>query len=554
MAPVAEGQQWSIPAVIDVVAGAIPDADMLIEPDVRLTHAEVQSRTRRLAAHLLAEGLGLRRERSELERWECGQSPVALVMSNCHEYIESMIGCYRARATCFNVNHHYRPAEVAGLLGSIGAEAVIYERRFAPLLEGDSANATRVLIDVDDDSGVEPLAGSTGFEDAIGAQADDPVLPEPSPDDIHMVCTGGTTGTPKGVLWRQGDVWVGSMGGAPDATAESIAAAARSGLPPYFPAPPLMHAAAQWTAFAGLSAGAAVVLHDDSRHFDARAILDLAERERVMLMSIVGEAFARPIVDELRKGRHDLSSLLVLATGGAATSEGTKAELLELLPHLTIIDGYGASETGAAALAASTRDDRKRDFTPAAGSLVVSEDRGRFLEPGDTETGWAARVGLIPLGYLNDRNRTLDTFPEVDGVRVAIPGDRAHFDAEGRIAMLGRDSLVINSGGEKVFVEEVEEALRRHRDIDDALVVGRPHDRFGQEVVALVELRSGAALEAQEIREIAAETVARFKAPRAVLVCDKVGRLPTGKPDYTWAREVAADAVDATTDTAGEPT
>ncbi|OHV37054.1 MULTISPECIES: AMP-binding protein [Pseudofrankia] len=555
---------WSLSAVLDIVTDAAPGREMLVWNDVRRTYAEVRDRTRRLAAFFRKQGLDARRERFELGRWECGQSPVAILLSNCPEYLEAMIGAYRARAVPFNVNHHYNAREVATLLDQVGAEAVVYHRRLAPLLaaasgagagaegmDGAGAAAGRLLVDVDDGSGVAPLPGSIPFEAAIAAAADADLdqLPIPSPDDLYLVCTGGTTGRPKGVLWRQADVYVAAMGGFEGATAtriSAIAASGRGGV--WFAAPPLMHGAAQWTAFAALVLGATLVLHDDSAPFDARAILTVAERERVSLMSIVGDAYARPLVDELRARPYDLSAFARLATGGATTSAALKHTLLDLVPHLTVVDGYGASETGGMAFGSSTKDTETRKFTLSAGGAVLSSDRTRFLTPDEPEVGWTARVGRVPLGYLGDPARTEETFPVIDGVRVTVPGDRAHYepDGSGRIVMLGRDAMVVNTGGEKVFVEEVEEALRLHPGILDALVVGRPSVRFGEEVVALVQPRPGVALSPSEVREYAARSVARFKAPRAVLLCDHIGRHPTGKADYTWAREAALGAEPAT--------
>ena len=263
-------------------------------------------------------------------------------------------------------------------------------------------------------------------------------------------------------------------------------------------------------------------------------------------MSIVGDAYAGPLVDELRRGDYDLSSLLLIGTGGAATGEQHKEALLELLPQLTIVDGYGASETGGMAFGARSRSTRPDGFTPGAGADVVSEDRSRFLAPGDDEIGWTARRGRVPLGYLDDPERTEATFPIIDGERVAIPGDRAQRLADGSIRMLGRDAMVVNTGGEKVFVEEVEEVLRRHPDVADALAVGRPSERFGQEVVAVVAPREGATLDPAQLREFVATDIARFKAPRAVAVCDTVRRHANGKADYRWAQEVALTATDAT--------
>jgi fatty-acyl-CoA synthase len=360
------------------------------------------------------------------------------------------------------------------------------------------------------------------------------------------VCTGGTTGSPKGVLWRQADIFVSGMAGAGIASRESLAAKAAAGGGVWFAAPPLMHAASQWTAFSALHGGGTVVLHDDSAPFDARAILETVARERVNLMSIVGDAFATRLIEELRTRSYDLASLQTLATGGATTSEACKQALFALIPHVTIVDGYGASETGGMAYGATRGGARSRGFAPAVGAALLSADRSRFLAPGDDETGWTARRGAVPLGYLGDRKKTEETFPVVGGERVAVPGDRARLGPDGAIVLLGRDSLVVNSGGEKVFVEEVEEALRGHPEVVDALVVGRPSERFGEEVVGIVQLRSGVAIDPGELREFAAKSLARFKAPRAIAFCDRIRRHASGKADYTWARSIAAEAVAAT--------
>ncbi|ONH58209.1 acyl-CoA synthetase [Frankia sp. CcI49] len=539
--------EWSLPAVIDIVADVAPEREMLVWTTVRRSYAQVRDRTRRLAAFLVSRGLGVRHERAELERWECGQSPMAILLSNCPEYIETMIGAFRARAVPFNVNHHYAPREIGALLDQVGAEAIVYHRRLGPAIAASGGAAGCLLLEVDDGSGIEPLPGSIAFEDAIAAAVDVENLPEPSPDDLYLVCTGGTTGTPKGVLWRQADVYVSAAGGVDGATRELIASIAGNGAGVWFAAPPLMHGAAQWTAFAGLDNGATVILHDDAKPFDAPGILETIERERVTLMSIVGDAYARPLLEQMRARHYDLSSLVRLGTGGAVTSASLKHGLLELLPGLTVVDGYGASETGGMAFGASRKGAETREFEPSPGAAVLAADRSRFLAPGDDEIGWVVRVGRTPLGYLDDRAKTEETFPIIDGQRVAVPGDRARLTAEGRIELLGRDAMVVNTGGEKVFVEEVEEVLRQHPDVLDALVVGRPSERFGQEVVALVQPRAGISLAPGEIREFVARSLARFKAPRAVLICDQLGRHASGKADYTWARKAAVDAVPATT-------
>lgn len=539
-------REWSLIDVQDVLAAAVPDREMLVSPDVRRSYREVRQRTLGLAGFLAENGLGALRERGELERWECGQSPVGLVMHNRCEYIESMLGCYRARAVPFNVNHQYTPGELRALLDMVGAAAIIHQRSLGPHIAAAVDASSLVLIDIADGSGVDPLAGSTPFETAVQHTASDATTP--SPDDLYMVCTGGTTGSPKAVLWRQADIFVAGMGGSDTTTAEGLTRIAMSGERTWFPAPPMMHAAAQWTAFVGMHLGGTVAFHDDSRGFDAAAILDVAERERAEMMSIIGDAYARPLIEELRRAPRDLSALQRIGTGGAITTDECKQALLDLLPNVTIVDGYGASETGGMAFGARTRTTNAQGFSPAAGAMVISEDRSRVLEPGEDEIGWTARRGRVPLGYLGDQAKTQATFPIIDGERVAVPGDRAKIDADGTISMLGRDSMVINTGGEKVFVEEVEKALLHHPGIVDVLVVGRPSERFGQEVVAIVQPRAGEdRVSPSELREFAAKTIARFKAPRAVAFCDVIGRHPTGKPNYEWARKRAASATPVTT-------
>lgn len=538
-------REWSLIEAIDVITEAVGDRELIVWNEVRRTHREVQERSRALARWFAAQGLGVRRERDEIDRWECGQSTIGLVMGNRPEYLETMYAAFRARAVPFNVNHHYRPTEVRAVFDMLGVSAIVYARALGPLVLEALAGRDVLLVDVDDGSGAERLPGATDIEDAIAASGPDQ-LPTPSPDDLYVVCTGGTTGSPKAVLWRQGDAFVSAMAGSEGLLPEQLAERAAAGGGRWFAAPPLMHAAAQWTAFCGIHGGATVLLHDDTRQFDAAAVLGVAERERATLMSIVGDAYARPMIDELRRRPYDLSSLTNLGVGGAVTSEACKVELLELIPHLLIVDGYGASETGGMAFGPRTAGGGKGGFAPSSGAIVLSEDRQSILDPSDQSVGWTARRARVPLGYLGHQDATETTFPIVDGERFAVPGDRAQYLPDGSIAVLGRDSMVVNTGGEKVFVEEVEEALRGHPAVEDALVIGRPSERFGNEVVGVVQLRPDRAAAPNELREHCAATLARFKAPRAIAFVDQVGRHASGKPDYQWARTAALDGVDAT--------
>ncbi|KUH82877.1 MULTISPECIES: acyl-CoA synthetase [unclassified Mycobacterium] len=536
--------EWTIGAVLDAIAQAVPDRLMTVCGARRSTFGESAERTRRLANYLAGQGFGAHRERAELQNWECGQDRVALLMHN-DLYPDMVIGCLKARTVPVNVNYNYTPREVTELLDYLRPRAVIYHRSFGPkfadVLPPASAD---LMISVDDDISAPQLPGAIALEDAL-AHGDTDHHIMPSPDDVMMVCTGGTTGRPKGVMWRQSDTYVISMNGADHDSVDEIHAKVAHGGQPWFAVSPLMHAAGMWTAFAALLNGLPVILYDRTR-FDPRAVLETAQREKVGLMTMVGDAYAAPLVDELRRGSYDLSSLFAIGTGGAATNPKHQRALLDLLPQITLINGYGSSETGNVGFGRSQRGEEKDTFELRDGALVLSEDYRRFVAPGEDEVGFVARGGRIPLGYFDDEAATRQTFPVVDGRRVVISGDRGSLSADGTLRLFGRDSLIVNTGGEKVFVEEVEEVLRAHPGIADALVVGRPSERWGQEVVALVALRDGAHATHEALRTHCTSSLARFKAPKEFIFVDHVRRLGNGKPDYRWAKSTATQQVSLT--------
>ena len=305
---------------------------------------------------------------------------------------------------------------------------------------------------------------------------------------------------------------------------------------------------AQWAAFNSLCGGRPFVMAPTTTHFDPAEALALAGRERVMSLSMVGDAFGRPLADELESGDYDLSGLLVLVTGGAALSAPLKQRFVDLLPHLTVLDAGGSSESGAQMIQASSRQQGASGrFAPNPGAVVVSEDMTRILSPGDDEIGWLAQQGLIPLGYLGDPEKTARTFPVIDGIRHSVPGDRARWFADGQIELLGRDSVTINSGGEKIFAEEVEAAIAEHPAVYDVVVTSRPSTRWGNEVVAIVALADGEHASqdgmADSIIAEAGRHLARYKLPKAVVFRDRLQRSPSGKADYRWAKAQAAQDV-----------
>ncbi|OBB99051.1 acyl-CoA synthetase [Mycobacterium sp. 852002-40037_SCH5390672] len=531
--------EWTIGAVLDEIADVIPDRTMTVCGSRRSTFRESAERTRRLANFLAGNGLGARRERATLQNWECGQDRVALVMHN-DLYPDMVIGCLKARAVPVNINYYYTPREVGELLDYVKPRAVIYHRglgaKFADVLTDAGID---LLVSVDDGSGARELPRALSLDDAL-AQGNTDRNVTASPDDLLMICTGGTTGRPKGVLWRQSDIYVSSMVGADHACAREIHDKVRGNAgAPWFAVSPLMHAAGMWTAFSAIMAGTTVVMYDTGKKLEPRSVWETAQREKVGLMTMVGDAYAAPLVAELQEGSYELPSLYAIGTGGAATNPKYQQALLELLPHVTLINGYGSSETGNMGFGHSRCGTQTETFTLREGGLVLSEDYSHFLSPGESEVGWSAREGRIPLGYFNDPDATRKTFPEIDGKRVVISGDRAALEADGTLRLFGRDSLVVNTGGEKVFVEEVEEVLRAHPAIADALVVGRPSERWGEELVALVEFRDGTVAAAEELHGLCTSRLARFKAPKEFLVVEQVRRLGNGKADYRWAKRQA---------------
>jgi acyl-CoA synthetase (AMP-forming)/AMP-acid ligase II len=533
--------EWTIGAVLDVIADVIPDRAITVCGARHRTFAQTADLTRRLANYLAANGFGAHQERRTLQNWECGQDRVALVMHN-DLYADMVIGCLKARTVPVNVNYNYTPREVRELLDYVRPRAVIYHKslgaKFADVLPPDSAD---LLLSVDDGSDTAELPGAVPLDEALSQGNTDQDVTA-SPDDLLMICTGGTTGRPKGVLWRQSDIYVSSMVGADHASAQDIRdKVSRNTGSPWFAVSPLMHAAGMWTAFSAIMAGLTVVLYDTSKKLDPQLVWQIAEREKVGMMTMVGDAYAAPLVAELRRGSYDLSSLAAIGTGGAATNLRYQRALLELLPQLTLINGYGSSETGNMGFGHSRCDTRTDTFTLRDGGLVLSKDYTHFLCPGEREVGWAAREGRIPLGYFDDPDATRKTFPEVEGKRVVISGDRAALEPDGTLRLYGRDSLVVNTGGEKVFVEEVEEVLRAHPDIADALVVGRPSERWGEELVALVQPRDGADAIHEVLHAHCTSQLAGFKAPKEFIIVEQVRRLGNGKADYRWAKRQATE-------------
>ena len=524
---------FNLAALFEAVVDRIPDREAIIVGDLRLTYGRLDERANRLANALTASGV------------RPGEH-VGLQLMNGPEYLEGMLACFKIRAIPINVNFRYVEAELRYLFDDADLVALVYHRQFAPRV---AAVATEVptlerLYVVEDGTDEEPAPGSVRYEDALAAAAiERPRIADRSSDDLYCVYTGGTTGMPKGVVWRHEDIFKAAMGGGditqlgnhvtgPEELAERLSDFQLVSLA----TPPLMHSSAHWLAFQTLFTGGKLVMTPLGR-FDPATVWDLITRETVAVLVVVGDAIARPLVEELEAGggRYDTSNLWVIGSGGAPLSESTKQRLLELLPGRMIADGFGSSETGVLGA--------KQGATFVVNEQTsVLDDDGIEVKPGSGVVGRLARRGHIPLRYHKDPEKTAKTFVETGCVRWVLPGDMATVEEDGTITLFGRGSLTINTGGEKVFPDEVETPLRDHPAVADAVVVGVPDDRWGERVVAVVQPKPGAAPTLEDLQMHCRELVAGYKVPRGLVLVEKVIRTPAGKPDYRWAKEEAMKA------------
>ncbi len=524
--------EFNLADLFESVADAVPDRLALVCGGRRLTYAELDARANRLAHHLLAAGVG-------------PNDHVGVHLHNGTEYLECMLAAFKVRAVPVNVNYRYVAGELRSLFRDADLVALVHQRAFSPRVRevaGDIPTLEHVLY-VDDASGEEPLQGAVKLESALAACPPARGFAARSSGDLHVIYTGGTTGTPRGVVWRHEDLFFAGMAGGnpsgePAERPEDVAIrAAAGGVLVTFPVPPLMHGAAQLGSFISLFLGGTVVL---TPHFDPVEVWRLVGRERVNTISLVGDAMARPLADALEGGLQvDAGSLFVISSAGAIFSASVREQLHRLLPDVMLLDNFGASETGFQGRATP-------DSSPEAGlkfvmnaHTTVLDDGLRPLAAGSGAVGRVALSGRVPLGYYGDPVKTREVFAEVGGTRFVMPGDLAVVNADGTVTVLGRGSMCVNSGGEKIFPEEVEAALKSHPDVFDAVVVGVPDERWGERVAAVVAARPGRTTTLDGLRAHCGERIARYKLPRLLVEVPEVVRSPSGKPDYGWAREAA---------------
>ncbi|GFG74280.1 acyl-CoA synthetase [Mycobacterium botniense] len=517
---------------------AVPDRVALICGDDQLTYAQLEEKANRFAHYLLDRGVKK-------------DDKVGLYCRNRNEIVIAMLGIVKAGAILVNVNFRYVESELRYLFDNSDMVALVHERQYAERVANvlpDTPEVKTVLVVEDGSDKDYQRYGGVEFYSALEQGSPERDFGPRSADDIYLLYTGGTTGFPKGVMWRHEDIYRVLLGGTDFATGEyvkdeyDLAKQAAAGPPMIrFPIPPMIHGATQSATWMALFSGGTIVLAPE---FDAEEVWRTIHKHKVNLLFFTGDAMARPLLDALIAAReageeYDLSSLYLLASTAALFSPSIKEKLLELLPNRVITDSIGSSETGfggTSVVAKGQTDARGPRVSIDKWTVVLDED-GNEVKPGSGVRGVIAKRGHVPVGYYKDPEKSAATFRVINGVRYAIPGDYATVEDDGTVTLLGRGSQSINTGGEKVYPEEVEAALKAHPDVFDALVVGVPDERYGQCVAAVVQPRAGARPSLAELDAFVRSEIAGYKVPRALWYVDEVKRSPAGKPDYRWAKE-----------------
>jgi acyl-CoA synthetase (AMP-forming)/AMP-acid ligase II len=528
--------EFNLADLFEGVVDAVPDREALYAEGRRLTFRELDGRANRLAHYFLSVGVA-------------PGDHIGCHMMNGTEYLETMLALFKIRAVPVNVNFRYVEDELLYLYKDADLQGVVFDTEFADRVGAvlPRVDAVRHLIAVGPGSGYALPEGSVAYDDALAGQPDTrDGFPVRSADDLFVIYTGGTTGMPKGVMWRHEDIFFAGIGGGypmgePLAMPSDAGPRAAANSPMVsFPAPPLMHGAAELGSFINFMGGGKVVL---VRRYTGHSALALIEQEKVNTLTIVGDAMALPLVDALAEKDYDVSSLVALASAGAILSQPLRDLIAERLPNVFVIDSFGSTETGFNGTAsAGSQPSEGLKFAVNARTSVFDDER-KPVQPGSGVVGRVAQRGHIPVGYYGDPVKTAETFVQIDGERWVLLGDMATVEADGSMRFLGRGSICINSGGEKIYPEEVEGALKSHPDLVDAVVAGIPDERWGQRVAAVLQTRPGAAVPTQqEIEQHLASRIARYKVPRFLHAVETMQRSPSGKPDYGWATKVLTEA------------
>lgn len=532
---------FNLADLFEIVAQAVPHRIAFVCGAQRLTFSELDRRATQLAGAM--RDLGVQRGHH-----------VGIQLFNSAAYIETFLACCKIGAAPVNVNYRYVADELAHLFTTLDLRALVFGAEFAGEVAAMAPRVPMLTLFLQVGPGLAAgPAGTEDYEHALGAGAPSLTDLERSDNDVYMLCTGGTTGLPKGVIWPHKSLFMAALGGGgiyfgrpPIQRPEELADLVPQGQPlVYLALAPMMHGAAMWASLISLLAGHTVVVNEHPR-FDAAQVWDIVERDRVNILSVVGDAMALPLIQalEAEPRRWQLGELKIFGNGGAVFSPHLQDRLRALLPQLAINNGMGSSETGLlGGRQKPERGDGLIRIEPRP-DLAVIDDALAIVDQAGAE-GTLARSGYTPVGYYGDAKKTAETFVTVDGRLWVLTGDRARIDADGDIVVLGRGSQCINTGGEKVFPEEVETAARRCPAVHDVLVVGLPDARWGQKVAAVVEMEPGQAFDAEAFDRICRETLAGYKVPKAVFVATQVQRSPAGKADYRWALTFATSQATA---------
>ncbi|MGJ0118051.1 acyl-CoA synthetase [Williamsia sp. MIQD14] len=524
---------YNIADFIEHAVDLMPERTALETDGDARTYAQLEADANALAHQLRALGVA-------------PGDTVGVYSRNTLECVEAMVAIFKARAVMVNVNFRYVESELEHIFTDSSMSVLFVERQYLPRVRAVAPRAPALahVIVIEDGSDAD-LDDAIAFTDAIANNSAERDFEERSNDDLYMLYTGGTTGAPKGVVWRQEDVYR-VLGGGTDwfsgATIDDEWKFANDGAAGgqlvRFPIPPFIHGGSQWAVFQALYGGGKAIIYPE---FGAHQTWQIIERHKVNVVFITGDAMGRPMIDALIETDYDTSSVFSVASSAALFSQSVKDQFIDKLPNAVIIDAIGSSETGFGGLAQVTKgmDHAGGPRVKAdPNTVLLREADGSVIPVGADEVGLLARTGNIPLRYFNDPVKSDKTFKVFDGVRYSIPGDYARYESDGAITMLGRGSVSINSGGEKIFPEEVEQALKAHPEVFDTVVVGVPDDRYGQRVSAVVATRDGSRPSLAELNEIARAQIAGYKCPRSVWFVDAIKRSPAGKPDYRWGTEI----------------
>ncbi|MBZ6377119.1 acyl-CoA synthetase [Pacificimonas flava] len=527
---------WNLGDILDAIEPVLPpDAPALIHGDRIITWAEMSARSNNLARTLRQRGAD-------------DGAKVAFYMRNRPEYGELMAACFKGRLTHVNINYRYRPEEVFYIFNDSDSEVVVYSAEFRDCIVElkDRLDKVHTFVEIGDASEIAPFAQP--YEDLVAAGDGSPLEIDRSPDDFLFIYTGGTTGMPKGVMWRHDDMRNAQLdaqkllGPVPQTMEEMVSLVKQGELARItLPACPLMHGTGFITAIGTLMSGGALVTLSDAS-FDAGELWHAVDQHKVQSIAIVGDAFAKPMLRALDEnpGRWDTSSLVSIISSGVMWSKEVKAGLCRHIPQVVLMDSFGASEGLGFGLSVTTAQGGTNTAKFAIGEFCdVFDEQDRKVEPGSGVPGFIARKGAIPTGYYKDPEKSAKTFKTIDGVRYSIPGDWCTVEADGSLTLLGRGSVCINTAGEKVYPEEVEEALKTHPAIADALVVGVPHEKWGQAVTAVVHLDKQALFDEDDVKKHVRGQLAGYKTPKAIHPTTAALRASNGKPDYAQAMKVA---------------